>query len=67
MKQSLLLVIFEISMKMEVKTIFSVRFMLFILCMLLQSICHPTCALCDAPFMTYVNSYMFWHRGAILM
>jgi len=61
MKQSVLLVVFEVSMKMEVKTIFSVSCMQFILCMFLQSIYHPTCALCDTPFMIYVNSYMFWH------
>jgi len=45
MKQSVLLVIFEISMKMEVKAIFSVSFMLFTPCTLLQLIYHATCTL----------------------
>jgi len=31
--------------------------------MVLQSAYHPTDALCNAPFMTNVNSYMFRHEG----
>jgi len=27
---------------------------------------HLTYALCDTPFVTYINSYMFRPRGAIL-
>lgn len=30
------------------------------------SIYHPRSAFRETPFMTYTNSYMFWHQGAIL-
>jgi len=40
--------------------------MLFIPCIFLQSTYHPQNALCDTPLMTYINSYMFRHRRAIL-
>jgi len=31
-----------------------------------QSTSHPTYALCDTPFVTYINCYMFQHRGVIV-
>ena len=30
---------------------------------ILESIYHPTYTFCDTPFMTYINSYTFRHRG----
>jgi len=41
-------------------------FMLLILWMFLKSVYHPTHALHDTPFMTYINSYTFWQQVAIL-
>jgi hypothetical protein len=41
-------------------------YLLFIPCLFWQSICHSTYALYDTPFMTYINSHMFWYWGAIL-
>jgi len=43
----------------------SICFMLFVPCMFLQSTYHPTYTFCEVPFMTYINSYMFWRRYAI--
>ena len=31
----------------------------------LKSTYHPTNTFCDVPFMTYIDSYIFWHRCAI--
>jgi len=39
--------------------------MLFVPCVFLQSFYHPTHVACDAPFMTYINSYMFRHQVVI--
>jgi len=36
--------------------------MLFVPCLFLQSIYHLPYALCDTPFVTYNNSYMFRYR-----
>ena len=44
----------------------SAIFMLFILCMFVQSIYQPTNALCNTPFMTYNNSSLFQHHGTTL-
>ena len=41
-------------------------FLLFIPCMFWHSTHHSTYALYDLPFMIFINSYMFWHWGAIL-
>jgi len=43
-----------------------ISFMSFVPCVFLQSTYHLTYALHDTPFMTYINSYIFWHRCAIL-
>ena len=39
--------------------------MLFVPCVFLQSYYHPTPVACDAPFMTYINSYMFRYQVVI--
>lgn len=39
-------------------------FLLFTPCMFLHSIYHPTYTLCNRPFRTYANSYIFWNLGA---
>jgi hypothetical protein len=39
--------------------------MLFVTCVFLQPYYYPTPVVCDAPFMTYINSYMFRHQGVI--
>jgi hypothetical protein len=34
-------------------------FMLLTRCLLLQSICHPKCALCDTPLTKCINSFLY--------
>ena len=41
----------------------SATFMLFTLYIFVQSVYHPINALCDTPFMTYINSNFFQHHG----
>ena len=34
--------------------------------LVLESVYHPPYTFCDTPFMTYINSYIFRHRGQYL-
>jgi len=48
----------------NIRTLFLVFYV--ILCLFVQSLYHKLFALCGTPFMAYINSCVFWHRGSFL-